>query len=81
MDMTEDKDDGKNRKNWYYNTVTGEPEYGPLSPMEKRMGPYRTREDAVDAWRIVQERNAKWDEQDRQWNRWEHSHGGGDTDK
>ena len=34
------------------------------------MGPYKTREDALDAWKIVQERNLKWEEQDREWKRW-----------
>ena len=34
------------------------------------MGPYKTRQDALDAWKIVKERNATWNEQDRQWNRW-----------
>ena len=28
---------------------------------------FRTREDALDAWKIVQERNLKWEEQDREW--------------
>ena len=55
-------------KQWYFNTVTGEAELGPQSPISQRMGPYRTREDALDAWRIVAERNAAWEAQDRQWN-------------
>ncbi len=25
---------------------------------------------ALDAWKIVQERNLKWEEQDREWKRW-----------
>ncbi len=41
-----------------------------ISPASHRMGPYRTREDALDAWKIVQERNLKWEEQDREWKRW-----------
>lgn len=57
-------------KRWYFNTVTEEPEYGPLSPISQRMGPYATREDALDAWRIVRERNNKWDDEDREWARW-----------
>lgn len=31
---------------WYYNTATGEVELGPQSPMQNRLGPYATREDA-----------------------------------
>lgn len=59
-----------NDKQWYFNTVTEQPELGPKSPIGQRMGPYRTREDALDAWKIVRERNLKWEEQDRQWSRW-----------
>ena len=50
-------------KQWYFNTVTEQPELGMISPASHRMGPYRTREDALDAWKIVQERNLKWEEQ------------------
>ncbi|WP_314686864.1 hypothetical protein [uncultured Bifidobacterium sp.] len=52
---------------WYFNTSTGRPEQGPLSPASHRMGPYRSREEAMDAWKIVRERNLVWDAQDRQW--------------
>ena len=52
--------------------VTGEPELGPLSPIDRRMGPYDSREDAMNAWKIVHERNRRWEEQDRRW--------GGDSD-
>ena len=44
-------------KQWYFNMVTGQPEYGMISPDSQRMGPYRTRQDALDAWKIVKERN------------------------
>ena len=44
-------------KQWYFNTVTEQPELGMVSPASHRMGPYKTREDALDAWKIVQERN------------------------
>ena len=36
-------------KQWYFNTVTEQPELGMISPASHRMGPYRTREDALDA--------------------------------
>ena len=62
--------DGSAPKEWYFNTVTGRAELGPKSPVGHRMGPYATREDALDAWRIVHERNLVWDEQDRAWRRW-----------
>lgn len=57
-------------KQWCFNTVTEQPELGMVSPASHRMGPYKTREDALDAWKIVQERNLKWEEQDREWKRW-----------
>ena len=40
-------------KQWYFNTVTEQPELGMISPAK-----------------IVQERNIKWEEQDREWKRW-----------
>lgn len=55
-------------KQWYFNTVTEQPELGPKSPIGQRMGPYKTRDDAVHAWDIVKSRNAEWDAQDQQWN-------------
>lgn len=36
-------DDEKNQ--WYYNTVKQRAEYGKISPIEQRMGPYKTKED------------------------------------
>ena len=41
-------DDEKNQ--WYYNTVKQRAEYGKISPIEQRMGPYKTKEDAEHAW-------------------------------
>ena len=38
-------------KQWYFNTVTEQPELGMISPASHRMGPYRTREDALDEWK------------------------------
>lgn len=55
---------------WYYNTVTGEVEEGPQSPMQNRLGPYKTREDAQKALEIAKKHNKKWDDQDRAWNSW-----------
>ena len=75
--MTDD-----NKKQWYFNTVTEQPELGMISPASHRMGPYRTREDALDeqrmgpyktkedaehAWDIVVDRNARWEEENRRW--------------
>ena len=54
-------------KQWYFNSVTQQPELGPVSPITQRMGPYATREDALKAWQIVEERNKEWNDADRQW--------------
>ena len=52
---------------WYFNTVRNEPELGPVSPIGQRMGPYRSREEALHAWDIVRERNRRWERQDAEW--------------
>lgn len=57
-------------RRWYVNTQTGEPELGMISPMEHRMGPYATREDALHAMQIAQERNALWEAETKAWNSW-----------
>ena len=58
-------------KQWYFNTVTEQPELGHDLTGEPSYGDHtKTREDALDAWKIVQERNIKWEEQDREWKRW-----------
>ena len=51
-------------KMWYFNTVKNEPELGPRSPISQRMGPYKSREEALKAWDIVRERNRAWEQQD-----------------
>ena len=38
--MTDD-----NKKQWYFNTVKKQAELGMVSPIEQRMGPYKTKED------------------------------------
>lgn len=59
---------------WFFNTKTGKPELGPQSPANVRLGPYRTREDALRAWEIVRNRNRKWDSDDASWNSWSQAH-------
>jgi hypothetical protein len=43
------------------------PEQGKRTRIENRMGPYSSREEALKAWKIVQERNKKWEDDDRKW--------------
>lgn len=64
----------KTEAEWYFNTITKSPELGKISPMDQRLGPYRSYEEAERAWEKADERNAIWDEQDRKWDVW----GGGD---
>ena len=40
-------------KQWYFNTVTEQPELGMISPASHRMGPYNTREDALAIFLIL----------------------------
>lgn len=72
--MSRDNEDGRGGqeepKEWYFNTNTGEPELGKLSPSNQRSGPYKSRKEAEDAWKIAKERNLIWDEQNKRWNAW-----------
>ncbi|WEV76368.1 hypothetical protein [Bifidobacterium sp. ESL0800] len=70
VDVRQDTNDDESRQ-WYFNTATGKPELGKLSPVGQRSGPYKSRKDAQDAWKIVRERNLIWDEQNRKWNAWD----------
>jgi hypothetical protein len=76
MDLDKRKTDaGDNRRDWYFNSVTGKAELGKLSPIGQRVGPYQSRKDAEDAWKIAHERNLIWDEQNRKWDTWDNDDG------
>ncbi|MEK0306732.1 hypothetical protein [Bifidobacterium favimelis] len=65
-------------KEWYFNTATGQAEQGLVSPVNWRMGPYKTRAEALDAWKIVKKRNKKWDQDDKEWKAaWDGENGDG----
>jgi hypothetical protein len=49
---------------YYFNTRTHQVEEGKVSPAIDRAGPYATREEAADAIRTIQERNARLDAED-----------------
>ena len=55
----EPNSDGTNPK-WWFNTKTGEAEFGRLSPAPNRLGPFETKEEALRAESIVAERAARW---------------------
>jgi hypothetical protein len=45
---------------FWYNLVTGEVEFGRLSPSVNRAGPYETREEAARAPESLKEHSDKW---------------------
>jgi hypothetical protein len=53
-------------ESWWYNHKTGAVEYGRKSLGLHRDGPYSSKEEALRAPEIAQERAAKWDEEDQQ---------------
>ena len=53
---------------YYYNTETGQVEQGYTSDWTDRMGPYRTRAEAEKALETAAQRNAAWEQADREWN-------------
>ncbi|MBB2954624.1 hypothetical protein FHX77_000004 [Bifidobacterium commune] len=74
MDVNEASVQDKTEGEWYFNTVTKSPELGKISPMDQRLGPYRSYEEAERAWEKAGQRNVIWDEENRKWDAW----GGGD---
>lgn len=52
---------------YYYNLETGEVEEGRITEGLNRMGPYASREEALQALSLARERNLRWEEEDREW--------------
>lgn len=48
------------KKYWYWNIETRKPEFGRQSRTERLLGPYRSKQEAEQAPRIIRERNAQW---------------------
>lgn len=61
-------EDGRRQGDWYYCLTHKTVEDAASCHSFHRLGPYATREDAENALQKVAERNAKWDEEDREWN-------------
>lgn len=57
-------------KQWYFNTVTEQPELGMISPGKPPHGAYRTREGRARRVEDSAGTQLKWEEQDREWKRW-----------
>lgn len=55
----ESSSDGTNPK-WWFNTKTGDVEFGKLSSAPNRLGPFESKEEAQRAELIVAERAARW---------------------
>lgn len=51
---------------WYYDTRTGEAVEGKQPGYLDRMGPYPTREAALEALQTAANRNDSWDEEDQE---------------
>lgn len=58
---------------WYFNMPTGRAENGKLSPLDQRMGPYASEQEALAAWKIAAQRNKAWEEENKKWkSAWNH---------
>lgn len=57
-------------KKFWYNSATGEVEYGMLSPAVDRVGPFETAEEAAAAPQLLQERARAWAEEDAAEDSW-----------
>lgn len=55
-------------KNWYFNIRTHQAEYGRISPLQDIIGPYATKEEALEALSTVAKRDKEWEEEDEKWN-------------
>ncbi|OJX63840.1 MAG: hypothetical protein BGO95_08200 [Micrococcales bacterium 73-13] len=49
---------------WWFDVRTKQAELGPQSPSSDRIGPFKTREEALRAEQIVAERAAAWNDED-----------------
>lgn len=52
---------------YYYNTETGEVEYGMQSSFTYRLGPYPTEAAARHAKEIARARNEAWEQEEKEW--------------
>lgn len=55
---------------YWYNTETGEVDYGMIAPGPDRLGPFRTREEAERAPEVVKERAKAWRAEDEEEDKW-----------
>ncbi|MFB7250638.1 SPOR domain-containing protein [Microbacterium sp. NPDC056234] len=60
-----------NDHKYWYNSVTGEVEFGMISPSTDRIGPFDTAEEATNAPEVVKRRAAAWAEEEAAENGWD----------
>ena len=60
-----------NDQKYWYNSVTGEVEFGMISPSPDRIGPFDTAAEAADALEVVRRRSAAWADEDAAENGWD----------
>ncbi|UYO98546.1 SPOR domain-containing protein [Microbacterium sp. M28] len=60
-----------NDHKYWYNSVTGEVEFGMISPSTDRIGPFDTAEEAANAPEVVKRRSAAWAEEEAAENGWD----------
>lgn len=59
-----------NDHKYWYNSATGEVEFGLISPSVDRIGPFDTAQEAQNAPEVVRRRSAAWAEDDAAENGW-----------
>lgn len=60
MSHGEDSYTASGEHKYWYNTTTGEVEYGYISPAVDRVGPFDTQEQAANAMHKLKERSEAW---------------------
>ncbi len=55
---------------YWYNSTTGEVEYGMISPSVDRIGPFDTAEEAKNAPEVVEARSRAWADEDAEDDAW-----------
>ena len=78
MSRGEDSYMSSGERKYWYNTTSGEVEYGYISPSVDRVGPFDTAEEAANALQTLRERSEAWAVEERIDDDWRKA---SDTDK
>lgn len=60
----------ENDQKYWYNSVTGEVEFGMISPSADRIGPFDTEAEAAAAPELLRKRSEAWAEEEAAEDRW-----------